>query len=416
MGIKNTGIWAAYLAAGLFPMLMWVWPIPLKMLANNRSLADFLHYVPLLALAGAGVMGWKLNQTRVLLASFMCMALYGLFLRAESLFPATIYSMVQDALAISVPLAFALTVSGRESPLMDRRMVRRLLLICAPFLVLGGAVAWARVGFYDLVNWSPAGVGRFFDLPWVSVGVVAVYAVAVGLSSDRRIRGFAVALGFTLVPILFAVRVLSRQSINVVEGLPGIHLTTAFLAVSLVLFHAVFSLYWQRVYMDDLTGVPNRRALEEELQNVGGNYAVAMIDIDHFKAYNDRFGHEEGDNVLRMVASHLESELRARVYRYGGEEFCVLWNRETLDGAFRVMEKARCSLEKRVFHVRSPRHESGSPPPDSALGVAVGVTISAGLAIPGAGNTAPEEVLRMADEALYEAKRAGRNQTVVANS
>jgi diguanylate cyclase (GGDEF)-like protein len=412
--VKNPGVSAAYLAAGFLPVLLWFWPVPLQKLADNPSLAGFLRYVPVLALAGAGFMGWKLNQTRVLLGSLLCMFLYGLLLEAGTVFlPATIPA-VQDALVISLPLAFALAVAGHESPLMDRRFVHRVILAFLPLLVLGLAAAGMRDGLLVATNWAPGGWSRPLDLPWLGIGTVALYWVALGISHDRRIRWFSVALGMALVPVIFAVRALDAPPGRVIAGLPGIHVTMSFLAVSLILFHAVFFMYWHRVYIDELTGVPNRRALEEELLSAGDTFTVAMIDIDHFKEYNDRFGHEEGDNVLRMVAGHLERELNSRVYRYGGEEFCALWLGGPLDGAFKVMENARCSLEKRVFHVRPPRHETGSVPPDSALGVAVGVTVSAGLAASSAGMK-PEEVLRKSDEALYEAKRTGRNRTVIAS-
>jgi len=411
--MKNPGVLAAYLAAGLFPVLFWFWPVPLQKLADNRSLSAFLRYLPALALAGTGVMGWKLNQTRVLLGSFMCLVLYLILFRAGSLFDPDSIPVVKDTLAIALPLAFALAVGGQESPLVDRRFVRRLALVAVPFLILGVAGVWARDSFEGVANWAPGGWVRPVGYPWLCLGAVALYAVAAVFSRDRRIKRFALALGLALVPVMFALRALTEPPGRAVFGLPGIHVTTAFLAVSLILFHAVFSMYWHRVYMDDLTGIPNRRALEEELQNAGGDYAVAMIDIDLFKAYNDRFGHEEGDNVLKMVAAHLEHEINSRVYRYGGEEFCAVWREGTKEEAFRVMEKARDSLEKRVFYVRPPRLEAGSLPPASALGIAVGVTISAGLAFPVAGSSSPADVIRMADEALYEAKRAGRNRTMI---
>jgi len=411
---KNLGVLLAYLAVGLLPVLFWAWPPPLQALSLNQSLAGFLRYVPILMLAGAGIMGWKLNLTRVLLASFLCLALYLLLLRVGMLFPASAVPALADVLCISLPLSFALAVAGTESPLADRRFARRLFLTLFPLAVLGGAALWMGVEFAAVAGWKPAGMGRLFGLPWLAAGTAVLYWISVGLSRDRRIRGFALALGLALVPLMFAALSLAGGAGRAVAGLPGAHINTAFLAVSVIVFHSVFSMYWYRVYMDELTCVPNRRALEEELQNAGGGYVVAMMDIDHFKAYNDRFGHEEGDNVLRMVASHLERELESRVYRYGGEEFCAVWRGQSVESAFQVTERARCSLEKRVFHVRQPRHEAGSSPPDSALGVAVGVTISAGLATAATETTPSDEVIRLADEALYEAKRTGRNRTVVA--
>lgn len=412
--MKNPGVLLSYFIAGLFPVLLWFWPVPLEKLSVNTPLSDFLLYVPVLALAGAGVMGWKLNQTRILLGAFVCIALYGLLFNAGSFFPPSAIPAIQDALVIGLPLAFAMAVAGRESPLLDRRSVRRLLLVSLPLIVLGVAGFWWRPSLQALSNWAPGGWRQPLDIPWVGLGTVALYWLGAGLSRDRRIRGFVVALGLALVPILFAVRALSFPAEKTAGVVPGMHIISAFLAVSLILFHAVFSMYWHRVYMDDLTGVPNRRALEEELQNVGGDYTLAMIDIDLFKEYNDRFGHDEGDNILRVVAGHMERELACRVYRYGGEEFCALWQGRTMDQVFQAMENARVSLERRVFYARPSRQEPAVDMPKGVLGVAVGVTVSAGLSAPGPVAAAPEEVLRKADEAMYEAKRTGRNRTVIA--
>ncbi len=86
--------------------------------------------------------------------------------------------------------------------------------------------------------------------------------------------------------------------------------------------------------------------MDERLHTLSGHYALAMVDIDHFKKFNDTYGHSEGDNVLRMVAQHLQEYLGDRVYRYGGEEFCVIFEGPTQESAVEMMEKARTSMEK----------------------------------------------------------------------
>ncbi len=75
----------------------------------------------------------------------------------------------------------------------------------------------------------------------------------------------------------------------------------AFTVICAILLHAIFTIYWQRVYIDELTDVSNRRALDEKLATLNGEFAIAMMDIDHFKDFNDTYGHDEGDNVLRLV-------------------------------------------------------------------------------------------------------------------
>jgi diguanylate cyclase (GGDEF)-like protein len=156
---------------------------------------------------------------------------------------------------------------------------------------------------------------------------------------------------------------------------------------------------------DPLTGAQNRRALEQALvrewarcAEQGLPLAALMIDVDHFKRYNDHHGHLEGDRVLIDVAALLRTELNMPVEilaRYGGEEFTLLLPGATLDAATRRAEALREIVER----------------------ARTGVTVSVGVAVawPNPGEM-PSALLRRADQALYEAKRQGRNRVVCADA
>ena len=149
---------------------------------------------------------------------------------------------------------------------------------------------------------------------------------------------------------------------------------------------------------DDLTGLANRRAWEELLPTElaraardGAPLCVAMLDLDHFKAYNDEHGHQAGDRLLKAAAGVWRGSLRATdvLARYGGEEFVVVL--------------PRCDLEDALVLIARLRKAT----PDDQ-------TVSAGVAL-WDGEEAPEALVARADEALYEAKNAGRNQVIVAS-
>ena len=157
---------------------------------------------------------------------------------------------------------------------------------------------------------------------------------------------------------------------------------------------------------DPLTGLGNRRALEEDLEvlaarvtRYGHQYCMAVLDVDHFKSYNDRYGHQAGDEILKAVATELNGHSRAgdRLYRYGGEEFLCIFPEQSLAMAAHAVQRMRIGLERLAI-----------PHPDTAFAV---VTVSAGLASlePGEIRSA-SEVLKEADEALYRAKQLGRNR------
>ncbi|MBU1003775.1 MAG: GGDEF domain-containing protein [Proteobacteria bacterium] len=177
---------------------------------------------------------------------------------------------------------------------------------------------------------------------------------------------------------------------------------------------------YRMAFLDELTGLPARRSLVADLKGLGSRYAIAMADIDHFKKFNDSYGHDVGDEVLRMVASHLGRVTGGgRAYRYGGEEFTILFPRKSADEAFEPLDALRASIEGAGFSVRTvprpvkkPRTgaKSGTQPAKKQPGTkTVSVTISMGLA-ERVGGQSPEEVLKQADKALYKAKKKGRNR------
>jgi two-component system, cell cycle response regulator len=158
---------------------------------------------------------------------------------------------------------------------------------------------------------------------------------------------------------------------------------------------------------DALTQLGNRRRLQEDLATVHARarrhdrpYSIAMCDLDYFKAYNDTYGHGPGDNALQQVASVLAADLRTEdtAYRYGGEEFVILFADEHLAGAVSTTERLR-----RAVQALAIPHAGNRPP-----GV---VTISAGVAtFDPATHLDASDVLEHADQALYTAKQHGRNR------
>lgn len=162
--------------------------------------------------------------------------------------------------------------------------------------------------------------------------------------------------------------------------------------------------------IDPLTGVGNRLKLDEdlsELTRARDAGCVAMCDVDHFKRYNDTFGHAAGDDILRRIALAIGGAVRRddAVYRYGGEEFALVLPGEPLAHAMPALERVR----EAVSHLGIERRRRTDPPRPGRPDV---VTISIGVA-PYVPPTAPATALQRADEALYRAKSAGRNRVVV---
>ena len=174
----------------------------------------------------------------------------------------------------------------------------------------------------------------------------------------------------------------------------------------------VFEASHRLAYFDELTGLPARRAFEDALGELRGSYAIAMVDVDHFKRFNDRHGHAVGDQVLRAVASQLEGVRGGgRAYRYGGEEFSILFPGLRAKDALGHVDDLRSQIESSGFSVRG-RDRRLKRPKGRRRGSRglVSITVSAGVSEPTAKRKTPVAVLKAADGALYRAKKKGRNQ------
>jgi diguanylate cyclase (GGDEF)-like protein len=157
---------------------------------------------------------------------------------------------------------------------------------------------------------------------------------------------------------------------------------------------------------DPLTGLGNRRALQEDLelidarvQRYGHEYCMALLDVDHFKAYNDTYGHPAGDQVLQKVSAQLEHQARGgdALYRYGGEEFLCIFPEQSIATGTIAVERMRAGVQRLAL-----------PHEKSVAGV---LTISGGLAMLNAdAPSSASKVLEAADQALYRAKQLGRNR------
>ncbi|AXM97675.1 diguanylate cyclase [Pseudomonas plecoglossicida] len=189
--------------------------------------------------------------------------------------------------------------------------------------------------------------------------------------------------------------------------------------VMLMIAAAVSHEAYQMAFRDELTGLPGRRALNERMQRLGRSYVIAMTDVDHFKKFNDTHGHDVGDQVLRLVASRLSKVTGGgRAYRYGGEEFALVFAGKTAEECVPHVEAVREMIANYVMQLR----DQNNRPQDDSTGRqrrggngagTVSVTISIGVAERQADHRNPEEVLKSADQALYNAKGAGRNCVMV---
>ena len=146
-----------------------------------------------------------------------------------------------------------------------------------------------------------------------------------------------------------------------------------------------------------LTGLPGRRGLNDKLRQLGRRYAIAMLDVDHFKRFNDRFGHRTGDDVLKMIAARMRQIPGGRAFRYGGEEFCIVLPGLTLSQVTALAERARVIIEQ--LSIRGVTDAS-----------AISITASFGVASNEQTTQTLTQLIDRADKALYRSKSSGRKR------
>ncbi|WP_246840496.1 GGDEF domain-containing protein [Lacimicrobium sp. SS2-24] len=186
--------------------------------------------------------------------------------------------------------------------------------------------------------------------------------------------------------------------------------------LSLVFLTAVIIDSHNMAFKDELTTIPSRRALMQYVQTLGTRYVVAMADIDHFKSFNDSYGHDVGDQVLKLVASKLQKVSGGgKAFRYGGEEFTLLFPRKSVHQVLPHLEQLREDIAAYTMVIRAhdrPVKKSAkktNPHRRASVQKKVNVSCSFGVASRSRLHSQFSAVLKLADQALYDAKKAGRN-------
>ena len=385
------------LAAGGLPVLV-AWLVGLSGLpVAHRPMTDVLAEVLAVLML---VLGWRFRRGRLVVAA-VALALANFLVRgplAESPSEAGLAT-----LAILLPITLAVLSLLPESP-VNRPVIVSLLgvVIVQSWLIatIGGGQQSSREG--GLLS----SISDLFTSPDLARLVFLIAGAFIALSYAARHSTFEGSLLWVT-----AASALALLAWN------GPHAATlAFSAAQLVLLIGLVEDSYRLAYHDELTGLPGRRALEEALHTLDGDYTIAMVDVDHFKRFNDRHGHAAGDQALRMIAAELQKVGGGgRAYRYGGEEFSIFFPGMAPAEASEHLEVVCTAIADRRFAIRSssrPRKKPDPPRKTSRPPKLISVTVSIGYAGPSARAGNSNAVLRAADRALYRAKNKGRTRVV----
>jgi len=386
-------------------------------LALPASLAGLRTLAPWSLLLACVAIAFWFNRGRTLIVALSLLGAYASYGALPAADPASTGARAMLlGISVLVPFNIALAAATAERGVLQLKHYRWLLLFSIEALLLfflagledkalSGTV-WAVL----LDNW-------FFKSPPMPVAGRLMFAAAVAATLIRAWPKPPATLALPLdagnVGALLAFFMACEWAAS--PGAFGAFMVAA----GTILLVALLQESHRLAFRDELTSLPGRRALDERLRGLHSNFAIAMIDVDHFKKFNDTHGHDIGDQVLKLVAARLAEVGDGRAYRYGGEEFAVVFADCTADQAVPHIEAMRASIEGYRMTVRRPdrprnpgkgtalRHNQ---PPTQEPTVTLSVTISAGVAQPDEHHTTAATVLKAADQALYRAKQAGRNR------
>lgn len=314
--------------------------------------------------------------------------------------------------SLLLPLFYLWLIVQRDTSLLSRSGLIKVAVAVLPFTLL--ALAWQQpeqlaLGLTSLPVYFIEVIAEHSMLTrgifWLSLPLLALYFV---LMLTRRSVD-EVALFGALLAQLLALHTLKTPQLSV------LFLTSAGLLLCIAIILHIYAM----AFVDTLTGVPSRRALEHHLVSLGRQYAIAMLDIDHFKNFNDTYGHDVGDQVLRMVAAQLNRVTDGgALFRYGGEEFTVVFKGQRQEEVIAALDAVRERIANYPMKVRAPQRPRNNRQGRKIRADApisnteqVRVTISIGVAWREA-DEQPAMVIKRADKALYKAKGAGRNRVM----
>jgi diguanylate cyclase (GGDEF)-like protein len=347
---------------------------------------------PYALLATAVVLSWVFNRGRawVIAASLLCA------FAVQQLYAGRV---VYTALVVLVPFNALLAMVLAERGARYRAAYGWLLLLaCEAALIVGISTVEAAALDNVLLRSPPTPLaGR--------LAFAAAFAAAVWRAWPEH-TPLQVGNAGALVAFYIAAEWV---------GAPQVY-STFMACAGVILIVALVQESHRLAFRDTLTGLPGRRALDERLRSLDRDYVLAMVDVDHFKEFNDTHGHDIGDQVLKLVGARLAEVGGGGIaFRYGGEEFCVVFPDAELEDVLLQLEAIRVSIEGYRMAVRAPDR-----PKELELGAKrrgegasdkhLSVTVSIGACRPSASLRNPAQVIKGADEALYRAKQAGRNR------
>lgn len=380
--------------------------LALAMLAGLHDAAPFspinealVIALPYILLPVAVFLGEIFHQSRTSLAAIVLLFSYHIvqtWLQSPLSIPST--KLAYTLLAIALPLNLLMIHWLPERRLLTRSNIYFLAVLIVQFIAATLLVTYLSP--FDLsILWQD----YLISFPLISrlpIAIILVFIASLTLHTMLVFKRNQPHDHVLFISTLFSALTLVFFHFPMISSV-------AYSVLSLLLLTNLINCSHELAYIDQLTGIPGRRSLDIELKHLGRTYSIVMIDIDHFKVFNDTYGHKTGDDVLRLVASLIAKGIHhAKVYRYGGEEFTIIFKGRTQGECLRNLEQIRKQISD--YPLKIMTHQSCESA-KGTLTISTNITVSIGVSDNHKIDN-PHSVLKAADKALYRAKSNGRNQ------
>ena len=393
-------------------------------LALSLPALSFLYYC---ALAGGMLLAWRFHSSRI----FFALLVLFLAQQATSLFdaghaaPGSPGWTALQAAALLLPLNFVVIALMHERGFVISGTAPIALFLFAQLVVV--AVLCRGAEMAPPLAARAHHVAIPVSLPayaWFALAAAGLFLLVRSLVTGKPADG---ALLWSLAAFSLSLQFLGTVRIS----------TAYWAAAACILAASIVENSYLLAYHDELTTLPSRRAFNDALLRLQEPYSIAVADIDHFKRFNDTYGHDTGDQVLRLVAAQLARVTGGgQAYRCGGEEFAILFPGKTASDVIDHLEQVRAQVEAAEFRLRGSDRRQAPRGPDRRNGktrrprtghairqlaqekpsAPLSVTVSIGVAASAREKSLPDVVLQAADKALYRAKANGRNRVETASS
>jgi len=399
---KNGILYALFSLLILFlPLLIQEWTV------LPTSIEQNLYYLPYFIFIIGLVLCWLFYNSRefnlllILGASFWSLQNY----LWDAALSTTQKIILFDLLCVFIPVNFAIFNFLKERGILNQHGIKRLSYVAIQIAFITWLVVSNKSNISNLLDVQiyPS-YTSVIKQPALIIMVLSLFV----LITDWVIRGSQLRYAWILI---LAAIMLALHHVNDKQITTVYFILAGIITISAIIIHS-----YNLAYKDELTQLPSRRALKQKLESLGKTYAIAMADVDHFKKLNDTYGHDVGDDVLKMLAVHLsEIEGGGKAYRYGGEEFAIVFPEKNAKSAAVYLEALRVKIDSTPFVIRHKKRPRKKPDKGKTVSSEkqLNVTVSIGVADKQERHILPQDVMKSADKALYKAKKGGRNKVII---